>query len=140
MPLLNILDSPLGFLVERQAMLHALPMRSAGFSSRGKYFFLPREIFFPPEGMIFLTCGMLSTGLPANLLAYPKNSYKTKCISSAGISETWHGGVTHAPASGYACLAHGRDIQGGYCFCPRSALFFTVVRSRPATHPGRGKT
>ena len=48
MPLLNILDSPLGFLVERQAMLHALPMRAAGFSSRGKYFFLPREVDFPP--------------------------------------------------------------------------------------------
>ena len=56
MPLLNILDSPLGFLVERQAMLHALPMRAAGFSSRGKYFFLPREWFFSRVVCCQLVC------------------------------------------------------------------------------------
>ena len=33
------------------------PMRAADFSSRGKYFFFPWEIFFPPEGMIFSSRG-----------------------------------------------------------------------------------
>ena len=54
MPLMNILDSPLGFLVERQAMFHALlcepqvfPPEGNILPSRGNNSSLPREYFFP---------------------------------------------------------------------------------------------